>query len=168
MTFERIIFLCRDNASLSPMAESIFISAYGGTPVYVASRGMVVLYEAPLNPKIETVLANHELRPVRQTTMEIKKEELTGVTLVVAMTSEMRSLFKKTYPNIACYSLHTLAGEEKDLKNPYGGSLMDYEECYNDIVRMIRKAIPTLEEMNQGNAQSEHLAGLFENEGSIV
>lgn len=167
MAVERIIFLCQDNGALSPMAESIFLEMYHGKPIYVASRGMVVLYETPFNPKMETVLASHNLQTVRKETLGIGNDDLTGVTLVVAMTARVKEQFVKSFPNVRCETLAALSGEHADCRLPYGGSVMNFEECFTDISRKIRKMIPNLEELNKGTDGVLHMSELFEQEDGI-
>ena len=165
MAVMRIIFLCRDNGALSPMAESIFLSLYRGKPIYVASRGLVVLFETPFNPKMETVLASHNLKPVREHTLGLEKEELTGDTLVIAMNKRAAEQFRRIYPDVKCRTLAELSGEEGDCRDPYGGTVMDYEECFNEIGRRIRKLLPKLSEMAAAReTELEEYPELFERE----
>jgi len=39
--------------------------------------------------------------------------------------------------------------EEGEVKDPYGGTLVDYEECYNELLRLIKKTIYKLDEMGK-------------------
>ncbi|MBQ6661652.1 MAG: hypothetical protein IJM57_09580 [Lachnospiraceae bacterium] len=142
MRFDRIVFVCGDNTCLSMIAENVFIERYEGAQLYVASRGMVVLFEAPCNPKAEAVLQKHGIEMVRTTSMELRNGDITDRTLVITMKESDRKRFESRFPHAAVYTLGALAGENRDVKDPYGGTPEDYEECYEDIDRMIREAIP--------------------------
>ena len=37
-------------------------------------------------------------------------------------------------------------GEYGDVTDPYGGTLMDYEECYIELARLVKKAMYKLNE----------------------
>ena len=64
-----------------------------------------------------------------------------------------------------CRTLAELSGEEGDCRDPYGGTVMDYEECFNEIGRRIRKLLPKLSEMAAAReTELEEYPELFERE----
>jgi len=163
MRYDRLVFICRDNTCLSMIAENVFIHRYEGTPLYVASRGIVVLFEEPCNPKAEAVLAAHGIDMVRRTCMEIRKGEITDSTLVIALKEADRKRFSEHFPYADARTLAELAGEIGDVHDPYGGTEEDYERCYEDIDRMVGEAIPTIREMLD-DAKELDSSQLFEKE----
>ena len=44
------------------------------------------------------------------------------------------------------YILLKYAGESGDVVDPYGGTLVDYEECYIELARLVKKTIYKLNE----------------------
>ena len=50
-TYNKIIFVCMGNTCRSPMAATIMQNRLSKYDVIVESRGMVVLFEEPYNPK---------------------------------------------------------------------------------------------------------------------
>ena len=53
---------------MGPIAETIFKNSNHGLEMEVCSRGLVVLFPEPVNPKAETLLATHGLmQPYRKT-----------------------------------------------------------------------------------------------------
>ena len=163
MRFDRIVFVCSDNTCLSMIAESVFISRYKGEPLYVASRGIVVLFEEPCNPKAEAVLAKHGMEMVRTTSLEIRNGDITDSTLVVTLNERDHARFCARFPYAAAYTLASLADEERDVTDPYGGSEEAYEQCFEDIDRMIGKAIPKIRQMLSPNDDIDS-SQLFEKE----
>ena len=145
------------------IAENVFIARYEGEPLYVASRGIVVLFEEPCNPKAEAVLAKHGIGMVRTTSMEIRNGDITDSTLVIALKERDRVRFITRFPYATAFTLATLAGEERDVKDPYGGSEADYERCFEDIDRMIVEAIPSIRQMLDSNDDIDS-SQLFEQE----
>ena len=163
MRFDRIVFVCGDNTCLSMIAENVFIARYEGEPLYVSSRGIVVLFEEPCNPRAEAVLAKHGIEMVRTTSMEIRNGDITDSTIVITLKERDRMRFKTRFPYATAFTLATLAGEERDVTDPYGGTEADYEQCYEDIDRMITEAIPAIRQMLESNDDIDS-SQLFEQE----
>ena len=147
MRYDRVVFVCRDNSCLSMIAENVFIHRYEGEPLYVASRGLVVLFEVPCNPKAEDVLAKHGIEMVRKTCLGIRSGDITDSTLVIAVREPDRQRFMARFPYMQAWTLSMLAGQIGDVHDPYGGTEADYEMCYEDIDRCIVKALPVIRAM---------------------
>ena len=60
-TYNKIIFVCMGNTCRSPMAATIMQNRLSKYDVIVESRGMVVLFEEPYNPKAVAVAASHNM-----------------------------------------------------------------------------------------------------------
>ncbi len=144
MEFSRIIFVCRDNAALSPMAEAIFRDVYKGKMVEVASRGLVVLFEGPVNPKIEVVLGSHGLTAAEEKTRQIEEADVHKDTLLLAMNEDEKQELITRFPYAHAEVLSTLVNEEC-IEDPYGGNLIDYEKCYMQMSVIIKKLALILE-----------------------
>lgn len=154
--FDKLIFLCTDNTSVSPMAEVVYRSLSENKEVIVASRGMVVLFPEPVNPKVLTVLESRGLAPRDTETEELKAEDIGDNTLILAMTDRLKKQAVEKFgiiPNI--YTLKEYNGETGDVKDPYGGSLIEYEECFNEIVRLIKKTLYRQDEEVRGASEEE-------------
>lgn len=60
------------------------------------SRGLVVLFEEPISPKVNLLLSKHEMTPGNHSqSMQLQKEELTDKTLILTMTFRRRYNFWK-------------------------------------------------------------------------
>ena len=140
MKYDKVLWICRDNTSLSMMAESLFVHIYEGKPVYVASRGLVVLMPMPCNPKVETVLKNHNVRLISQTSKPLKEGDITDSSLVLTLLDSDKERLHKRYPYVTAKTLSELVGEDIPFRNPYGGTLEDYDLCFVEMESMIRKA----------------------------
>lgn len=144
--FEKLIFICMENTSRSIMAETIYKSITERREPIVVSRGMVVLFPEPINNKVITVLENHNLSPTRTRSVQLKKEDFVKKTLVLTMTEKMKKQIQNKYEfEGEVYTLKEFNGEIGDVKDPYGGTLLDYEDCFNELVRLIKKTIYKLE-----------------------
>lgn len=140
--FQRVIFVCRENTSRSIMAEAIYKSIAEDGGLEVLSRGMVVLFPEPVNEKVVTVLENHNLSPIRGSSLPLEKEDMKEKTLVLTMTEKLKKQVLNAYPREnSIFTLKEFCGDMGDVRDPYGGTLLDYEDCFNELVVLIKKMI---------------------------
>ena len=90
----KVIFVCVGNTCRSPMAATIMSTFLQGTDILVQSRGMVVLFPEPYNPKAVAVASKHGMIMVSDSTKQIENEDFDNNTLVLVMNSNMK---KKLY-----------------------------------------------------------------------
>ena len=148
--YDRIIFVCEGNHSKGPMAETIYKSLTENESIPAISRGLVVLFSEPVNEKAVSVLENHGLTCAVEFSKELTKEDITDNALILTMTDKQKkqTLDKYEIEN-DIFSIKEFNGEEGEVKDPYGGTLVDYEECYNELLRLIKKTIYKLDEMGK-------------------
>lgn len=145
--YKKIIFVCTDNTYTSPMAEVIFKSLSYEMEMETISRGLVVLFPEPSNPKAELVLNNHELALENHISTQLAQEDIEENTLILTMTDDQKRRVLEAYPEQGeVYTVKEFAGEEGDVLDPYGGDLMDYESCYMELARLIKKTVVRLNE----------------------
>lgn len=144
MRYSRILFICRDNTTLGPMAEVLLKSIMMNSEVEIISRGMVVLFEGPINSKVEVVLGSHGLEVSTPVTKSVTEQDFDRNTLVLTMTKHQQEEFYSKYPLIDVAMLSEFV-EEQDIIDPYGGSLMDYEKCFGQLMVILKKLAVKLE-----------------------
>lgn len=138
---EKIIFVCTGNTCRSPMAESLYRSMKMDEEIEVCSRGLVVHFSEPINPKAENTLRNHELDLNGHVSKQFKDIDIDPATIILTMTESHKKAVLNDYSSTAqVYTLKEYVGESGDVVDPYGGSIMDYEECFGEIARLVRKA----------------------------
>lgn len=148
--YDRIIFVCEGNHSKGPMAETIYKSLTENESIPAISRGLVVLFSEPVNEKAVSVLENHGLTCAVEFSKELTKEDITENTLILTMTDKQKKQAIDKYEiENDIFSIKEFNGEEGEVKDPYGGTLVDYEECYNELLRLIKKTIYKLDEMGK-------------------
>ncbi len=145
--YQKLIFVCTGNTCRSPMAEALYKNLERVNTMKVMSRGLVVLFGEPINPKAEVVLGKHELELVNHISKGLKASDIEENTLILTMTSSQKKKIQEEYPEAhEVYTIKEYAGEIGDVIDPYGGSLIDYEECYIELARLVKKAVYKLNE----------------------
>ncbi len=148
--YNKLIFVCTGNTCRSPMAEVIFRNLDKESNVKVVSRGVVVLFGEPINQKAEVVLKKHDLENSNHISRGLKEADIDESTLILTMTNAQKRKIMDTYPNVKnVYTIKEYAGENGDVIDPYGGSLVDYEECYIELARLVKKTVYKINEDNE-------------------
>ncbi len=146
MYYGRIIFLDQDNTCMSIMAEAIMkrILRRGGPEIL--SRGLVVLFPEPVNPKAVAVLKGDGLRPAKNGSEELTAADAAENTLVFAMSESVRRRAEEVLSGSGATicSLGEYAGQEGDMTEPYGGTLAQYGACYEYLDFVVKVACEKL------------------------
>lgn len=148
--YEKIIFVCTGNTCRSPMARLIYFEYETNSKLQVLSRGLVVLFPEPANPKASMVLHNHGISLNEHMATQLEITDINEDTLILTMTEKQKNTIKKEFgysDNV--YTLKEYVGEIGDVSDPYGLSLVEYEECYVEIARLVKKTVYKLNEEEQ-------------------
>jgi protein-tyrosine phosphatase len=147
--YHKIIFVCTGNTCRSPMAEAIYKNLEKVSDIKVISRGLVVLFSEPINPKTEIILKKHDLELGNHVAKGLKVSDIDENTIILTMTANQKKKVMELYPEAKnVYAIKEFAGEIGDVVDPYGGTLMEYEECYIELGRLVKK---TVYKLNEGN-----------------
>ena len=145
--YSKLIFVCSGNTCRSPMAETIFKNLETNSDMKVCSRGLVVLFSEPSNPKAEMVLQNHNLVLKNHVSKPLRHSDINEATLILTMTENQKKQVMQNFQLVDnVYTIKEYAGEFGDVTDPYGGTLVDYEECYVELARLVKKTVYQLNE----------------------
>lgn len=143
--FHKVLFVGTSNTCRSPMAEILFRSYQGEREdsLEIHSRGLIVLFPEPCNPKASMVLSNHNLELSESyRSRQLKPKDMTDYTLILTMTQSQKTRIIEEFGNHNnIYTISEFAGEEGDVIDPYGGDLLDYESCFVNLHRLVKKTV---------------------------
>ncbi|MBO6109010.1 MAG: threonylcarbamoyl-AMP synthase [Eubacterium sp.] len=140
MDFHRIIFVCRENVTISPMAEMIFKSIVMDKNIEIISRGLVVLFSEPVNRKVTDLLEAHSVPCEEQSSRLLRPEDIDGDPLIITMAfTEKVSVLEQFEDALHVYTLREFVGLEDDVSDPYGGDADAYEALYLELKDLLYK-----------------------------
>ncbi|WP_343207864.1 hypothetical protein [Anaerolentibacter hominis] len=146
--YSKVIFISRDDVTRGPMAEAIYKRLDTTGETKVCSRGLVVLFPEPVNPKAEMVLENHETACTKRISRQLTKDDCTENTLFLTMDRSEKDMLIRNYGQAEyVYTLTEYVAETEELADPYGGTLVDYQECYAQLVRLLKKTLYRINEV---------------------
>jgi protein-tyrosine-phosphatase len=130
------------------MAEAILDSKYLLEELEVTSKGIVVLFPEPINPKAEAVLVSNGLTMKEHMSDPLVREDFDGRTMVMTITPEVREKVINEFgvDEKDVFVLNEYVREPEAPVNPYGGALADYGLCFAQLEAMISKLVVLLNE----------------------
>ena len=144
MKYKRVIFVSTDNTCLGPAAESVFNRIVGDREIEAVSRGVVVLFPEPMNAKMVSVMQSHGLELPKEFSEPLTVMDITEETLLLALCDQDVLLVREMFPKAKVYKFRNFVGEKGDVEVPLGGSLADYEVCYEHIDLLTKMAAEKL------------------------
>ena len=145
--YKKLIFVDTNDNCRAPMAELILKRKFLTNPLTIESRGLVVLFPEPMNPKAEAVLENNGYPTPTHVAMQLEQEDLSGDVLLITMEEKQKSQIWETYENAPhVYTLKEYVGETGDIPALYGQPLSVYVQCYTEMELLMRRLVIRLNE----------------------
>ncbi len=129
----RIIFVCTGNTCRSPMAEmaaKYFIKGHE-----FSSAGLYAFEGSPISAKAIQAMENAGIPYEERLSANLRPGDVEEADIILTMTEAMKAYI----PSEKVFTLKEYVGEQGDVVDPYGGSLQDYENCLDEIIRCIKK-----------------------------
>jgi protein-tyrosine-phosphatase len=120
------------------MAEAILQRQFLLEDILIASKGLVVLFPEPINPKVEAVLVSNGLSMKDHVSEPLLEEDFDERTLVLTMDSAQKSRLLRSFENPRnVFTLAEYIRADIEVKDPYGGPLSDYGKCFEDLKEQV-------------------------------
>ena len=113
--YNQVIFVGADNTKESIMAAAIMQNIAKDYPVKIVSRGLVVLFPEPINPKVLSVLEAHKLTVLKKYSDPFDPSEVTSSTLILTMRETQLTKVKNMVGDKCdCFNVMDYAGKGGD------------------------------------------------------
>lgn len=142
MDYQKVIFVTETDTSRGPLAAAILQKLLGITTIVAESRGLVVLFQEPMNAKTVAIAASKGFDLSKYSSIPLKEEDFGKEVLVLVLEETYK---QKVYDDfkgaVNVYSLQEFINEPVKISDPYGGELADYGKMYEDLEQMLRKLV---------------------------
>lgn len=148
MKYDKIIFVCTRNTFFSPMAEAMFRAKAPEWMPTPCSRGLVVLFQEPINPKVNLILSKYNISiSNHKSSRQIEAEDITEDTLLLTMTLSEKVQLMEMFEGMGhVYTLGEYTGTETDVLDPCGEGEEGYINCCEELMKRIDLVVRCVEQ----------------------
>jgi protein-tyrosine-phosphatase len=143
--YDRILFVDSDDTARGVMAAALMKQRELLSEPQILSRGLIVLFPAPLNQKAEAILAGRGIRPEQHQATQLSADDITPGTLVLVMEETQKAKVSELAPNHKeLYTISEFTGFSGDIQPLFGAELSGYGKCcelLNELVRIAAERI---------------------------
>ncbi len=155
--YDKLIFVSESDTATGPMAEAILQREFLLEDILIVSKGLVVLFPEPVNPKAEAVLVSHSLSMKDHISEQLTDDDFDDRTLILTIDSQQMARLLKDYESAKnVFALSDYIQAEEEVQDPYGGSLADYNRCFEMLNEQVLRlaSILSAEEMTRSGENS--------------
>lgn len=163
--YDKVILVGEDNLCETIMAEAILKKLTEKIDLQIISRGLVVLFPEPVNPKAVVVMKENQMEIPKKYSEELLQEDITENTLIIAMKeSQVQRIRTKFHTDCVIRTLRELSDLPGDIATPVG-EIENYQNTFEHIDLVMKVAAQRLMELahsEEEQARSEELQDAVE------
>lgn len=146
--YDKLTFISRSDTCRAPMAEALLQAKLILEDIIVDSRGMIVLFPEPVNPKAQEVMEQNGLPMQGHEAVQLIKDDFDERTLMLTMEAAQKNKILETYPSEAknVYTIAEYCGRTGDVESPLGKDISAYAACFMILKELIDKLTEVIKE----------------------
>ena len=136
--YQKVIFVSTGGTCRSILAKAIYRNINTNEDLQIESRGLVVLFEEPVNPKAVAIAKSKGISIEDEKSEELTMDDFGDDILVLVMTDLLKKKVYDEFENaVNVYSIREFAGEAIDVEAAYGGELTEYGSQFKYLEKLI-------------------------------
>lgn len=136
--YQKVIFVSTGGTCRSILAKAIYRNINTNKDLQIESRGLVVLFEEPVNPKAVAIAKSKGISIEDEKSEQLTMDDFGDDILVLVMTDLLKKKVYDEFENaVNVYSIREFAGEAIDVEAAYGGELTEYGSQFKYLEKLI-------------------------------
>ncbi len=136
--YQKVIFVSTGGTCRSILAKAIYRNINTNEDLQIESRGLVVLFEEPVNPKAVALAKSKGISIEDEKSEQLTMDDFGDDILVLVMTDLLKKKVYDEFENaVNVYSIREFAGEAIDVEAAYGGELTEYGSQFKYLEKLI-------------------------------
>ena len=145
--YRRILFVSGSDSCRGPMAAELLLHEKLTKEYKIGSRGLVVLFPEPANPKAEAIMRSQQMTLEKHEATQLTEEDLDEDTLILTMEDSYKWKIVSDYENVKnVYNLGEFVDDEREVSSAHGQPLVSYGENFELLKELIKKLARKLNE----------------------
>lgn len=142
----KILFVCTGNTCRSPMAQGL-ARLYLPDEHELVSAGIYAFDGDSVSKHAAETLRKKGIDISKHTATRLKKDAVKNADLILTMTKAQEVVLAEAYPEF-CHKIKQIgdwAGSQKEISDPWQGSLEAYQQCAAEIEEIIKAGAKRLQ-----------------------
>ncbi|HEX7973596.1 MAG TPA: hypothetical protein VF498_04235 [Anaerolineales bacterium] len=136
-----VLFVCTANICRSPIAMALWREKLGSAAKgwRIESAGTWAMEGERAASRAQTVLLERGIDLSAHRSRSVTREMLRNFTLILTMEHGHKEALRAEFPEFASriYLLHEMVGDVREVRDPMGGSMIDFQDTANEIDQVL-------------------------------